>query len=312
MKAVKKSSVQDDVKLIVLSANVSGKPFELKAALKSVEQLREQAEANYHQYEMMGRNAARELMGSVYAVWCEAKASGQFETFIANIKQQLKQLDVTVKASSKPSSFLIRYVFKNASDKQVHVYGRALDVAFDEEKIPADAFTTLVEKTKGGFDGLRSKGVSSKVAGKKASIALSKCNAERTIDTIENLTWTTDEQYSVFIAVRNPDDTADIKDALLTAEQKDAILVRFLINKTKLEKPTKEKSSNEAIKNLIAELDAKVAERASIVDQLTVEVELAQKVGKPTQELASMLKIEGIKLNASMESVKVAKAALKV
>jgi hypothetical protein len=180
---------------------------------------------------------------------------------------------------------LIRYVFKNASDKQVHVYGRALDVAFDEKQIPAAEFTALVEETKGGFDGLRSQAVGSAVADKKTSIALIKCIAEHTIDTVENLNWATDEQYSVFIAVRNPDDTADIKDALLTQEQKDAILV--------------------------AELDAKVAEQESIVDQLTVEVELAQKVGKPTQELASMLKIEGIKLNASMESVRVAKAALK-
>lgn len=285
--------------------------FNVEMAMKSVEQLREQAETNYHQYEMMGRNAARELMGRVYAVWCEAKASGQFESFIANIKEKLRQLDVTVKNSSKPSSFLIRYVFKNASDKQVHVYGRALDVAFDEKQIPAAEFTALVEETKGGFDGLRSQAVGSAVADKKTSIALIKCIAEHTIDTVENLNWATDEQYSVFIAVRNPDDTADIKDALLTQEQKDAILVRFLINKTKLEKPAKEKSSNEAIKNLIAELDAKVAEQESIVDQLTVEVELAQKVGKPTQELASMLKIEGIKLNASMESVRVAKAALK-
>ena len=285
--------------------------FSIAIAMRSVDQMREQADANYHQYEMMGRNAARELMGRVYTVWCEAKASGQFETFIANIKEKLKQLDVTVKNSSKPSSLLIRYVFKNASDKQVHVYGRALDVAFDEKQIPAAEFTAMVEETKGGFDGLRSQVVTSSVAGKKTSIALSKCIAERTIDTVENLKWATGEQYSVFIAVRNADDTADIKDALLTQEQKDAILLRFLINKTKLESPPKEKSSNEAVKNLIAELEAKVAEQESFVAQLKVEAELAQNDGKRLEELASTLKIETIKLNASMESVKVAKAALK-
>lgn len=285
--------------------------FSVDVAMSAIAQMRDDADNNYKTYEVLGRNATRELMGRVYAMWCEAKASGQFESFIANIKEKLKQLDVTVKNSSKASSFLIRYVFKNASDKQVHVYGRALDVAFDEKQIPAAEFTALVEETKGGFDGLRSQAIGSAVAGKKTSIALSKCIAERTIDTVENLNWATDEQYSVFIAVRNPDDTADIKDALLTQEQKDAILARFFINKTKLEKPSKEKIQNEAIKNLIAELDAKVAEQESFVAQLKVELELAKTRGKPTQKLASTLKIEGIKLNASMESVKVAKAALK-
>jgi hypothetical protein len=305
--------LQEDVSASV-GATITQTPnaFNVTAAMSAIAQMRNDADNNYKTYEVMGRNATRELMGRVYAMWCDAKASGQFENFIANIKEQLKQLDVTVKASSKPSSFLIRYVFQNASDKQVHVYGHALDFAFDEKKIPAAAFTALVEETKGGFDGLRLQAVSSTVAGKKTSIALSKCITERTIETIENMKWAADEQYSVFIAVRNSDDTADIKDALLTQEQKDAILMRFLINKTKLEKPPKEKSSNEAIKNLIAELDAKVAEQESFVAQLNVEVELAQKVGKPTQELASMLKIESIKLAASMESVKVAKAALKV
>jgi hypothetical protein len=311
MKAVKKSLVRDEVKLTVLSANVSAVTFELNATLKTVEQLREQADANYHQYEMMGRNAARELMGSVYAVWCEAKASGQFDSFIANIKEKLKQLAVTVKKSSKPSSFLIRYVFKNASDKQVHVYGRALDVAFDEKKIQANEFTALVEETKGGFDGLRSQAVASTVAGKKTSIALSKCITQRTIDTVENLEWAKDEQYSVFIAVRNPDDTADIKDALLTQDQKDAILMRFLLNKTKQEKTKNDASPNEAIKNLIAELDAKVAEQESIVAQIGIELEMAKKIGTSTLELTSMLEIEDIKLNAAKETVKIAKAALK-
>jgi hypothetical protein len=285
--------------------------FNVNAAMSALAKMRADADNNYETYEVLGRKATRELMGRVYAMLCNAKASGQFGRLIAHIRADFKQQDVKVKATSKDSSLLIRYIFTKASDKQVHVYGRALDVAYDEQDVVPAKFAEWVEKTEGGFEGIRSQAVGSAVAGKKTSIALSKCIAERTIDTVENLNWATDEQYSVFIAVRNPDDTADIKDALLTQEQKDAILVRFLINKTKLEKPPKEKSSNEAIKNLIAELDAKVAEQESIVDQLTVEVELAQKVGKPTQELASMLKIEGIKLNASMESVRVAKAALK-
>jgi len=285
--------------------------FTVTAAMLALAQMREEANRNYETYEVLGRKASRELMGRVYGVMCAAKASGMFEKFIANIREQFKQHGIKLKSSSKESSVLVRYIFAKASDKQVHVYGRALDVAYYEKNIAPEGFAKWVESTEGGFEGIRSGVVSSTVAGKKTSIALSKCMTEPTIDTVENLQWTADEQYSVFIAVRNQDDTADIKDALLTREQKDAILVRYLINKTKLGKPSKGKSSNEAVKNLIAELDARVAEQESVVTQLTVELELAQQVGKPTQELASMLKIEGIKLSASMESVKVAKAALK-
>ena len=285
--------------------------FSVETAMQALSAMREQAENNYKSYEVVGRNATRELMGRVYALWCQAKSSKNFDRFIANIRQQLRQQDITVKSSSNESGLLIRYIFSKSSDKQVHVYGRALDVAYEQCKIAPEDFSAWVENTKGGFEGIRSAGVASASVISKVPTALSKCKTEHTIETIDSIVWLNDEEYKVLVAVRNQDDTADVKDALLTPEQQDAILVRYLINKTKLEKQPKEKSSNEAVKNLIAELDAKVAEQESIVTQLTVELELAKKAGKPTQELASMLKIEGIKLNASMESVKVAKAALK-
>lgn len=284
--------------------------FSINAAMSALAKMRADADNNYETYEVLGRKATRELMGRVYAMLCNAKASGQFGRLIAHIRADFKQQDVKVKATSKDSSLLIRYIFTKASDKQVHVYGRALDVAYDEQDVAPAKFAEWVEKMEGGFEGIRSNSASSTGAINKVPTALTKCQSERTLETIDKIDWEGNEEYKVIIAFRNADDTADLKDPCLSIEQQEATLLRYLSETKKAEAAKKPKKPSKDAINLVAEMETKVIEQQSSVDQLSLEIEMYSEEGKPCEELRSMLYVENIKLNAISESLKIAKAAL--
>lgn len=284
--------------------------FSINAAMSALAKMRADADNNYETYEVLGRKATRELMGRVYAMLCNAKASGQFGRLIANIRADFKQQDVKVKATSKDSSLLIRYIFTKASDKQVHVYGRALDVAYDEQDVAPAKFAEWVEKTEGGFEGIRSNSAATVDSTTKVKTAVSKCQSERTLETIDKIDWEGNEEYKVIIAFRNADDTADLKDPCLSIEQQEATLLRYLSETKKAEAAKKPKKSNKAMTNMVKEMETKVIEQQSSVDQLSLEIEMYSEEGKPCEELRSMLYVENIKLNAISESLKIAKAAL--
>jgi hypothetical protein len=288
----------------------TSKKFNVTAAMSVIAQMRDDAENNYKTYEVMGRNATRELMGRVYAMWCNAKASGEFERLIAKIRADFKQRDVKVKATSKDSSLLIRYIFTKASDKQVHVYGRALDVAFEEKAIAPENFANWVDQTEGGFEGIRSSAAVTVDSTSKIKTAVSKCQSERTLETIDKIDWMGNEEYKVIIAFRNADDTADLKDLCLSDEQQEATLLRYLAETKKAEAAKKPKKPSKAVTSLVKEMEIKVIEQQNRVDQLSLEIEMYSEEGKPCEELRSMLYVENIKLNAISESLKIAKAAL--
>lgn len=284
--------------------------FSVEAAMEAVSAMREQAENNYKSYEVVGRNATRELMGRVYALWCQAKSSKNFDRFIANVRQQLRQQDITVKSSSNESGLLIRYIFSKSSDKQVHVYGRALDVAYGQCKIAPEDFSAWVESTKGGFEGIRSAGVASGAAISKVPTALSKCKTEHTIETIDSIEWSNDEEYKVLVAVRNGDGTADLKDLGLPAEHQDATLLRYFTQKKKAATPSKPKKPSKDVTNLVKQMETKLLEQQSVVDLLNLEIEAATESGTPCDDQQAMLQIENIKLNATREAYELAKASL--
>ncbi|PUE13517.1 hypothetical protein [Limnohabitans sp. WS1] len=284
--------------------------FSITAAMSTLAKMRADADNNYETYEVLGRKATRELMGRVYAMLCNAKASGQFGRLIANIRADFKQQDVKVKATSKDSSLLIRYIFTKASDKQVHVYGRALDVAYDEQDVAPAKFAEWVEKTEGGFEGIRSNSAATVDSTSKVKTALSKCQSERTLETIDKIDWVGNEDYKVIIAFRNADDTADLKDPCLSDEQQEATLLRYLAETKKADAAKKPKKPSKDAINMVKEMETKVIEQQSSVDQLSLEIEMYSEEGKPCEELRSMLYVENIKLNVISESLKIAKAAL--
>ena len=135
------------------------------------------------------------------------------------------------------------YVFADFDDKQVHVYGRSLDVAYANHLAPTD-FGGYVD-SQGGFEGVRKAGVTGPVDGSEnpSATALTYATAEATVGTIEVLDWKDDaEDFRVMIAVRNEDGiTADLKDAKLSAERSTAAILMYLANRKELTKSPKRK-----------------------------------------------------------------------
>lgn len=296
---------------VLENGNPKGMTFTVDSAMAMVNSMRAEADINYTHYEMIGRNKTRDIMENVYSLWHEAKASNEYNNFIANIKQQLKHENVKIKSTTKDSSILIRCIFKNASDKQVHVYGRALDVAYKNKTAPND-FAGLIDRTEGGFNGLRDSAKPETDSGDKQHQAFNACLAERSVDTVEGMTWKTGEKFIIFIAVRNDDDTADLKTAILTDEQKQAILRSSVNNKKKNEKAAANPKANSLSKALVADFELQIAEQQSIFNQLTLEFDMLDRDDALKTEKRMELQVAELKLNALQDVVKQTKAALKV
>lgn len=269
---------------VVVTTVVTG-TFTVDTAMTKLAGLRTTAAANHENFEVRGRKAMISLMSSVYAVWHAAQQASQaeFNKFTSNLKQKLKDLEISFKPKSSPSNLLVRYVFSSISeltDKQVHVYSRALDVA-TEKGIAADGFADFVNNTPGRFEGLRASAAASSSGSDKSSSALSVCVNQPTLETIDGMQWGEGEQYRVFIAVRNADDTANIKDALLPADKCKSVLLQFNAAKVALDKAKedagKPKTKSKAEKAVIATLEVNVTQQAAKVTQLKLELQVARK-----------------------------------
>ena len=217
--------------------------FAVATSLALLEQLRSQACNHHQQFVVAGRKAMLALMAQVYGQFHAAKESGEFEQFMNSIRNKLQLALVELRKSTLDSSALIRYVFADFDDKQVHVYGRSLDVAYANHLAPTD-FGGYVD-SQGGFEGVRKAGVTGPVDGSEnpSATALTYATAEATVGTIEVLDWKDDaEDFRVMIAVRNEDGiTADLKDAKLSAERSTAAILMYLANRKELTKSPKRK-----------------------------------------------------------------------
>ncbi len=217
--------------------------FAVATSLATLEQLRSQASNHHQQYEVVGRKAMMALMAQVYVQFHAAKQSGEFELFMNSIRNKLQLALVELRKSTLDSSALIRYVFADFDDKQVHVYGRSLDVAYANHVAPT-GFGGYVE-SQGGFEGVRKAAVAgpTKASHDTQATALTYAKAEATIATIEVHDWKDDdEDFRVMIAVRNEDGiTADIKDAKLSAERNTSAILMYLASRKELSNPPKRK-----------------------------------------------------------------------
>jgi hypothetical protein len=304
-------SIPAQPSLELLSANV----FEADLAMVHVKDMRDQAANNFEQYEVMGRNAMIELMSRVYNVWFNAKASSQFDSFLDKIKQKLKENEVEFRATSKSSGLLIRYVFKHFDDKQVSIYARSLAVAF-KKGIAASGFAAFIKNTDGGFAGVRDtdtppgKGDSEEKIG--ADIAATHAKTEKTITTIKVTDWDVDEEFRVLIAFRNDDDDADVKNARLSAEGLEAVLLRYEADKKERNKPTKDE---EAETNKLALKALESEARNANVKSQSAEAELNDALANGNaakyDALRVALKVAQLQDKAAEKSYKAFKEAIK-
>jgi hypothetical protein len=220
--------------------------FSVEHAMAVIEKLRTSATDHHQQFVVQGRKAMLELMSQVYEQYYNAKASNEFEAFSNNVRNKLKNLGLKIRDSSVPSSLLIRLIFADFDDKQVHVYGRSLDVALERETLPEDF--KLFVGTEGGFEGIRrtakdKAGVDSAI---KVEIAFNVVVNEPTVNTLLAEGWGDDERYRVYIAISNNDGTADIKDSKLGKEHLEATLLLVKLAKERRDNPPKPKKASSA------------------------------------------------------------------
>ena len=215
--------------------------FSVAASLNELAAIRTQASDYHVRMYLPGRKEKLRLLSAVYSQYYAAKISEEFEQFANNVRSQLTNLGIEVRKSSLDSSNLVRYVFADFDDKQVHVCGRSLDIAYELRTLPGD-FVALVEKTDGGLDGLRKLGVQNAGATSvltKQAKALSEIDNDATVKTLEITDWADGEEFRVMVAVRNEDDTADLKDTYLSEEARDKVILAYLANKEALKKQGK-------------------------------------------------------------------------
>lgn len=272
--------------------------FEADIAMLQLKGMRDQAASNYQQYDVMGRNAMIELMARVYRVWFDARNSKQFEGFVTKMKQTLTKNGAEFRATSKDSSLLIRYVFKHFDHKQVSVYGRSLAGAF-KKGIAPDDFAAFINRTEGGFSGVRIADTPRKTGGAEpisADVAVTHVKAERTITTIEVTDWQEDEDVRVLVAVRNDDDTASLKNARLSEDSVKAVLLRYEADKKERSKPPKDKEAEDK-RHALKALEGDVANAK--VDCGNIEADLSVAL-----EYGDAAKCDVLRVNLTVAQVK--------
>ena len=323
--AVTANNATETNEIPTISIITNKQQFSVDTIDVSLESLRNEAINNNAHYNVGGRKAMIRLMSQVYQLWHDAKISGNFDVFMNNVRRKLKDLDVEVRSNSPDATQLIRYVFsgltdEDFSDKQVHTYGRSLNVAFANiPRTKPEHFEKLIYGTPGGFDGLREQGKStsagtgtSRTSTRTASVALDIATKENTLDTIK-ADWPDKESFRIFIAVRNADGTtADLKDALLSNESKEATLLKFYDDRKKRLEPPK-KVINSADKVALAQLVAKAANEK--VKHLELEFQLKGAIASGTPEQCDQLRADvksaKIQLDSLNASVKTMRAQLK-
>lgn len=271
------------------------------------ENLRAQASSNHEQFEVNGRTAMLSLMSEVYAIFYnELSGNDKGEEFMRKVRNKLVLLSVQIRKSSSDSTNLVRFIFKHFDDKQVSVYARSLAVAFKKEIAPND-FTKFIQDTDGGFSGVQSlKSTSTKANSiqTKAEIALTKVRTEETLQTIELFSWSNDEEFQVLIATRNDDDSADIKNAQLSDDGCEAVILRYKKDKDERDKPKQE--SDETEKEVLRLLEEELSNEQVNLQNIDADIrnELAKDKNANVDRDRARLKVAQLRVKSYEKDIK--------
>ena len=118
-----------------------------------LKKLETRAAAITARYVTPGRNAIKALMVDVYKAYKLAESSDEKITVYKAIRHYLKSEGVTAHADAPNSSLIVRMVFADFDNKQVHIYSRALDYAL-QWNVKVEDFKQFV-KDEGGFEKIR-------------------------------------------------------------------------------------------------------------------------------------------------------------
>lgn len=244
----------------VISAPCVVEPSKAEHAVAAANTLRLAAE-EYHdifEVEIVGRMRLLHIMCDVYDLYHAIATDEDDENLVhsvtvATMKAVLKRENIKIREKSDSAIVLTRYIFKKYSDKQVSVYSTCLRHAFLKKVVPSE-FGVYVSAN-GGFDGVRAMAVRERtVAPKKIFVEAEEIDGTEDILTrhclatipIDN--WRLGESCRILVATRNEDDTADIRDPLLSDEATAAALEASVEHKNELGKLRAREFNKEANK----------------------------------------------------------------
>lgn len=272
----------------VVIANVEDKaaPAATGSVLDNLLVLREQGTAYYADFLVAGRNAMLALMAKVYAQFHAAKAAPNYEDNLKAICAKLKKYGVKVRDNSSDASLFIRMVFKDFDDKQVSIYSRSLAVALEKGVTP-EGFEKFIQGTDGGFYGVV-KGTSDgkpahdRTAGHAGKVAFTNIQAEKTVQTIDNFQWDSDEEKCVLLAIRGmDDDSATLKKLAMSDELFFSILARYATEKkARLKKAVPD--DIQKTKLALKVLEGELVNAETEVGNLKAELRAAEQAGNST------------------------------
>ncbi|OEZ55668.1 hypothetical protein [Duganella sp. HH105] len=282
------------------------RPLDVKVTIAHIEKLRDQAAAADQKFTIPGRNAVRAMMSEVYARYHEIMSSASSREIIDLLKSGLEAQEIKFRSSSRDASVLIRYVFREFSDKQVHIYSVALEEAFRNQVMPQD-FAKFIG-SRGGFEKAAAGKVEPK-AGKfdRWDAGLDVARGADKLGTVAVAEWDEDEPCRIFVAMPNGEEAADIKDTKMTVERCKAVLAIYLAD-------YKERNSPKAKQRKLTD-DEKFARRqlkgeVSYAEQMVEEYEINLKVATRDSNGLEIEKSNRLLLVAKLK-LKAAKMALK-
>ena len=203
--------------------------FDINVIMIRLDKVKSVADSDHITFEIAGRNALKSRLNDVYQLYYEVQESGNLARVISSMKYYLKNQDVVVRANSPDASIFTRYIFRGASDKQVHVYGLSLLSAYTDGVLPKDFFTFV--NRAGGLEGIRVRSVEPVEKSKGPALwEMGVCWVEG-FDTILTIPvkegWQKDERCKVFIALPNGETDADLKPTVMSIETCKAILTLY-------------------------------------------------------------------------------------
>lgn len=245
--------------------------------------LREQGDDFYEKFFLPGRNAMLKIMGEVYEQFYTAKSSATYVDDLKVLRKQLEDFGVRLRSSSSDASLFIRMVFKDFDDKQVSIYSRSLAAAY-RKGIAPEAFDKFIEETNGGFYGVVIGAGGGKPSQESASsnvgrVAFTDIQAEKTVETIDNFQWDSDDEKCLLVAIRGMnDDSATLKKLAVSEELFFSILAKYAAEK-KAELKKAVSDDIETTKLALEKVKSQVANAQTEVENLQVELRTAERAG---------------------------------
>lgn len=254
------------------------KRMTFQALFTQAKALRVEADGIWQKFFVAGRDETKRTVAKVYGLFYATMNSDVVDAKDKVLDKMKAALPKgKVRDNTKDAAIFIRYVFGSFDDKQVHVYGVALEYAFSK-RVEPQGFESWVDGHKGGFEGVRKAamqaGAVNKPEGQKVEsveweIGLANAKADGSSDVVDASEWDEDEPCRVYLAVPNDDGTASLKDAGLHLDDVKKVLEIFSKSLTERSKPKgkKRRVLNDAQKMARKQLKNDLFYQEQLVDE---------------------------------------------